>query len=97
MGEAPPPVGTLGAMLEELPTIRRALLRDNHKHFTKWRNQNSVGVKSVKAMALNAEVLYCVAQFWCPQSTYPRPVQIGFLRDEVGWFKKKQNNTKHLN
>lgn len=86
--EAEPVPGALAGMLEELPSIRRALLRDHHPHFTKWPNQNSVGVKSMKAMALNPDALLAGAHWWCPLTRYPRPLKIG-LRDEVGVEEKK--------
>ena len=86
-----PVLGVLAGMLEEMPSIRRALLRDHHQHFTKWPDQNTVGVKSMKAMALNPDALLCVAHWWCPLTSYPRPLKIGPMREEVG-LEEKPNN-----
>ena len=87
-----PPPGALADALEAECSIRRALLSEGQNHLTRWPNKDAVGVKSVKAMALNPQALLRIAELWCPLTAYPRSVPVALMRDEVrGHFFATQN------
>lgn len=63
----------------------RMLTGGNAQYFTRWVNDNAIGVKSVRAMTLNHIALETLAGWWCSQfPTMVTSVKINPLRDEVG-------------
>lgn len=78
-----PEKGLLAKRLESLECVRDRMLVGNG-HVTTWPDEQTMGVKSVRAMALNAEILEVVALYWCPQWDHVKPLTIGLARQEVG-------------
>ena len=76
--------GTLAGLWEQQQSIRNRLLTE--PHFTRWLNDDALGVKSVKAMSLNHVALEVMAEHLCPQSPYVLSAKIGFCRSEVRGF-----------
>ena len=72
---------SLAYMWESQQVIRNRLLTG--AHFTRWVNDDAIGVKSVKAMSLNHVALEVLARFWCPQHPYPTAVKIDMCRKEA--------------
>ena len=72
---------SLAYMWESQQVIRNRLFTGGH--FTKWVNDDAVGVKSVKAMSLNHVALEVLARFWCPQFSAATAVKIDMCRDEA--------------
>lgn len=73
--------GPLAPLLENRKVIRNRLLKDSQ--MTAWLNPRAVGVKSVKAMALNSEALEVVASWWCPNFPVATALRIGYVRPEA--------------
>lgn len=71
--------------LADLRLVRTRLVTDNQ--CTKWLNEKAVGIKSVKAMSLNASILEVVAKWRCPQFPYTTALRIGAVRPQVGVVK----------
>lgn len=75
------PTSPLAPLLEERKVVRNRLLKDSQ--MTKWLNEKAMGVKSVKAMGLNAEALEVIADWWCPHFAAATAIRIGVVRNEV--------------
>ena len=71
----------LAALLEDDPVVRDRF-RDAG-FCTRWPSQSSIGVASVKAMALNYRILELVALWWCPRCDGPAVIPIDLARKEV--------------
>ena len=80
-----PPVdaahSSLAHMWESQQVVRNRLLTGGH--FTRWVNDDAIGVKSVKAMSMNHVALEVLARFWCPQHSVAIAVKIDMCRKEA--------------
>lgn len=72
----------LATQMEEIRHIRQKFL--HQKKLLSWRSPDAVGVKSIKAMALNHKVLEEMARWWCPQWDYVKPYSVYIARSQVG-------------
>lgn len=81
----PGQVGCLAQRLEAQQSVRNRMLTDSRKYLTRWANDNAIGVKSCKAMALNVCPLEVTAEWWCAQfPTMVTAAKIQPFREEVG-------------
>ena len=84
-----PEEGSLARILEADTFVRRRLLVGTDedaakRHITQWPNANSVGVKSMKALALNAHVLELLAKWWTSHYVHhPVAMTIDVMRREA--------------
>ena len=78
-----PEPGILSRMLEEHADLRQRILEKPDQILTRWPTRASVGVASVKAMALNFKALEVVAKWWTSAIDQPKTVPIDLMRDEV--------------
>ena len=79
----PGEAGSLSAALEAQHSLRQRMLRVGQ--LTQWLNDKAIGIKSVKAMALNHVALEVVADWWCRQyPTMVTAIKINEIRAEVG-------------
>ena len=76
---------SLSHKLADLRLVRTRLVSDGH--FTGWINERAVGIKSVKAMSLNASILEVLAKWWCPQFDFTTALRIGAVRPQAGVMK----------
>lgn len=77
-----PEKGSLALKLEALPSVRSQLLT-GPGFFTRWPDAKTVGVKSVKAMSLNADVLEEIAMWWCDAFPHVKILDINTARREA--------------
>ena len=78
-----PEKGALAKAWENEACLRQRILCDSHPHLTRWKDQQSIGIASTAAMALNARVLEVLAKVWAPLQAFPKPVPVGYLRREA--------------
>ena len=82
------PVGALAKLIEANQTLRARVLEFNTGQLTRWPSPTTVGVKSVKAMSLNATLLEVVAEWWVQLMPVPKPPSVDLCRQEASFFKK---------
>lgn len=89
---APSP-GTLAEMIEGAETARALRRRVIHQEsLVAWPSARSVGVASVKATALNGELLELAAKWWCP--CFPGPQQM--LIDNIRTGARERVTLSHV-
>ena len=83
-----PPAGSLADKLEGDEAIRRSILHprktEDEQILTAWPCKNTIGVKSVKAMALNGHLLTVVAKWWTFYHETCTSLTIDIMRREAG-------------
>ena len=82
-----PPPGSLAEILENDNAIRRSILhppKDQEQILTMWPCQNTICVKSVKAMSLNSHLLTVVAKWWTSYHDTCTCLTIDLMRGEAG-------------
>lgn len=87
-----PEPGSLAKILKEEPQVLRRLLTGSEGYMTRWPSQKSIGVKSVRAMALNATILTKMAEWWCAAHGKKKPITIDVCRAEA-----RSNSLFHVN
>lgn len=88
----PGEVGCLAQRLEALKPVRNRMLTESKGYFTRWVNDEAIGVKSCKAMSLNACALEVAADWWCAQfPTMVTAAKIHPFREEVGMIGKNHS------
>ena len=79
-----PAAGSLANLMDDNKICRRRLLsKEDGYQLTRWPSNNTIGIGSVAAMALNAEPLLVIAKWWCawqPSAVY---IPIDLLKREV--------------
>ena len=78
----PPEPGTLAIELDKIEVVRNRILHEPG-YFTKWPSQQTLCVKSAKALGLNTEVMECIATWWCPRYSYCKILTIDVARHEA--------------
>lgn len=85
-----PAKGSLAEKLEQDVHVRRRLLTGTEEEaarrtLTQWPDLKTVGVKSMKALALNARVLETIATWWTSYHVdHPVALKIDLMRQEAG-------------
>ena len=79
-----PERGVLARLWEGHRASRERLVLGELCQLTRWPSPACVGVPSVRAMALNSDILEMLASIWCPVRSAPKAVPINYLRQEAG-------------
>lgn len=78
------PIGDLATVLEENKTIRAKIMEHPLGQLTRWPCENTVGLKSVQAMGLNATALTVFAGWWVKWAPdAPKTPSVELMRREV--------------
>ena len=93
-----------GEMTQPVPTPLhrlwedKSLIRDRARSLKKlldWPTVNGVylvGAPSMRAFAMNKDILDLTAQWWTPQRDYAESVQIALIREEAGLTARNKLN-----
>ena len=81
----PIPAGALASQFELTDVCRRRIVERPDLVMLRWPSQQSIGVASVRAIKLNAEILCVVARFWVKYCHFPKTIPIDLLRAEAVW------------
>ena len=84
-GTARVEAGALAKMLEEQKWIRDKLLKSpkGKDYLSLWPNELTIGVPSVRSMALNYRILEIIAKWWCAQVPHVQAIPVDIMRNEA--------------
>lgn len=78
------PIGDLANVLEANKSVRAKIMEHPLGQLTRWPCENTVGLKSVKAMGLNAAALTVFAGWWVKwEPDAPKCPSVDLMRREV--------------
>ena len=77
------PLGDLARLLESNSSVRERIIEARNGQLTRWPSPTTVGIKSVKAMSLNATILEMIAEWWVGWVSTPKPPAVDLLRREA--------------
>ena len=77
------PLGDLARLLEANSGVRTRVMDARNGQLTRWPSPTTVGIKSVKAMSLNANILEIMAEWWVGWVSTPKPPAVDLMRREA--------------